>query len=160
MRPAVYVFERFFPYDVATAYAWLTDFTDEDVERANAPLLEARHVVERSDKRVVYTGAIRALGRVIPSKNVVDLAPPDRWESRIVEGERTGSQNLYHLRAVPGGCKLRVEYRVVTSNRVSAVALRVARPIVRRGFTRMWDGFDASMRQELGPPATISVRKT
>jgi len=150
MRPAVFEYERFFPVPVERAYAWLTDFRDDDVERAKAGLVHARRVVERSKTRVVYDGAIRAMGRIVPSRTEVDLAPPDRWESRVIEGPRTGSSNSYRLLPSPGGCTLRITYRVVSRDPLTRIALRVARPLVRREFERMWDGFSASMRQEMG----------
>ena len=147
--PVRIVIERSFPVPVEAAYAWLTDFRDDDAEHADGAVLRARRVIERSDKRVVYEGESEALGRRIGSTTEVDLAPPDAWVGRVVKGPRTGSVTRYRLRPEGTGSRVTVEYDFVLQDGLKHVILRLAKARVRRDLARMWDGFAASMTREL-----------
>lgn len=147
--PVRIVIERTFSVPVADAYAWLTDFRDDDVERAQGAVLRARRVVERSAKRVVYEGETEVLGRRIASTTEVDLAPPDAWEARVTKGPRTGSVTRYRLFPDGAGSRIRVEYGFVLQDGLKHLLLRLAKAKVRRDLARMWDGFAAAMEAEL-----------
>ena len=137
-----------FDRPLADAYAWLTDFTEDDAKHAGA-VIQTRKVRERGPKRVVYEGETEVLGRRIWGVSEVDLAPPDRWEARVVEGPRKGSRTTYHLVPRGAGCEITVDYRFVLDDPRRFLLLRVAKPLVARELRKMWRGFAAAMSREL-----------
>lgn len=149
MRPVTIRLTRRFPHPREAAYAWLTDFQDEDADVAGA-VVQARKVVERGPKRVVYDGETEALGARVSSRTEVDLAPPDAWHARVTRGPRTGSATDYRLVPVEGGCELTVTYRFVLRPAGRMLAFRLLKPLVRRELGRMWDGFARAMDADLG----------
>ena len=151
MRPVEIRLVRRFPFPRDRAFAWLTDFQDEDAATAGA-VVTARRVVERGPKRVVYEGETAVLGSRASSRTEVDLAPPDAWRARVTAGPRVGSTTDYRLVPVEGGggCELTVTYRFVVRPAGRMVALRLLKPLVRRELVRMWDGFSAAMARDLG----------
>ena len=148
MRPVRVRVVRRFPFPQAAAYAWLTDFEDADAQRAGA-VVETRLVVARSPGRVVYEGETRVLGRRTWARTDVTLQPPDRWEARVTQGSRAGSETRYRLAPTPDGCELTVDYAFVLQPRARMLLLGLLKGLVKRDLERMWDGFEAAMRAEL-----------
>lgn len=130
------------------AYAWLTDFEDNDVERAGA-VLEMRKVIERAPGRIVYEGEQVVLGRHVTGTTEVTLHPPDRWEARVTKGPRLGS--FVHYRLVPDGAgsHLTVDYHLTLVDKRRMLLLRVAKLLVKRELAQMWDGFATAMEREV-----------
>ncbi|HUR68001.1 MAG TPA: SRPBCC family protein [Candidatus Thermoplasmatota archaeon] len=140
---------REIPAQRDAAYAWLTDFQDSDVDRADA-VIEMRKVIERSPTRIVYEGEQVVLGRRSTGTSEVTLHPPDRWEAKVIAGPRTGS--FTHYRLVPvgsGASRLTVDYNLIINDPQRHFLLRLAKPLVKRELSKMWDGFEAAMRKEL-----------
>jgi hypothetical protein len=138
---------RHLPLPVAAAYAWLTDFRDDDPARAGAMLTE-RRVTERTATRVAFEGEHKTLGRRIRYAQVVDLSPPDAWRSRVVSGPRLGSHNEYSLAPDGAGSRLTVRYHLTHEKPGTRALIRIAKPILRRNLVRMWQGYERAMREE------------
>lgn len=142
-------YERDLPHSIGEAYAWLTDFTDEDPTLTDA-IVEKRPVLERSEDRVLLEGTLNLLGKRGTGKAEVRLFPPDRWEAHFIEGRGRGS--VYEYRLVPRGpegCRLVVDYRVRVKRFRGWLQVTLAKPAVRREIHRMWDGFCAAMARDL-----------
>lgn len=139
---------RTFAHPADAAYAWLTDFRDDDAEIADA-VIEKRHVTQRSADRVVYEGETSVLGARAWAITEVRLRPPLRWEARVLDGPRKGSTTDYELAPRPGGCEVTVTYRFVLADPKRHLALRLAKPLVRRQLSKMWDGFARAMDAQL-----------
>ncbi|MCA1814650.1 MAG: SRPBCC family protein, partial [Halobacteriales archaeon] len=132
------------------AYAWLTDYQDDDPQRAGA-IIKARPVVERTRDKVVLQGHLEVLGRTMSGTADVHLFPPDRWEARFrhKDGGLNGSVYLYKLTPTANGCRLDVDYRFRARRLKSKLRLTLAKPAIRRELDKMWDGFIASMERDL-----------
>lgn len=147
-EPIVIEVVRRVPHARDAAYAWLTDFQDDDSKRAGA-VITSRRVRVREKDRIVYEGTTEMLGRVVHAVTEVRLAPPDKWQARVVEGPRTGSWTDYSLVADGAGARLTVTYHFVFVDPRRHRLVRLLKPLVRRGLARMWDGFLADMAREL-----------
>lgn len=144
-------YERDLDHSLDAAFEWLTDYQDDDPDRAGAVVLE-RPVLERSDQKVVLRGTVEVLGQRGTGMTEVDLMPPDHWRATIVEGRGRGSVYDYRLEPVAGGdrCRLVVDYHLRVKRLRSRIKLWLMRPLVRRELDRMWNGFAAAMDAELG----------
>lgn len=147
---------RRFPVPVDRAYAWLTDFEDDDVQRAGA-VIQMRRVIVREPGRVVYEGETAMLGVRAPATTEVTFEPPSRWRARVTHGPRTGSVVEYELTPEAGATRLQVTYHFVIRPAFRMVLLRVLRPLVKRELSRMWDGFEAALRQDLSAPSAAAA---
>jgi hypothetical protein len=141
-------YERTFPVPVAQAYAWLTDYQDDDPQRTTA-VIKSRPVLERHEDRVVLDGTLEILGRRGRGKAEVRLFPPDHWTASILEGSGRGSVYDYRLTPVPEGCRLHVDYRISTRRLRSYLRVLLARRLVWKELDTMWDGFARSMQRDL-----------
>jgi hypothetical protein len=139
-------YTRRFPFPLPQAYAWLTDYRDDDPQRTGH-IIKKRPVVERTKDRVVLEGELELLGRRMRGRAEVHLSPPDRWEARF----QNGTVYRYRLEPDGAGCVLRVEYRIRTRRWRRFLGLLLARGRVLREIDAMWDGFARSMAAELGP---------
>lgn len=146
-RPVVIRLTRKLPLPIERAFAWLTDFQDDDPARAGA-LLTARKILSRSPERVVFEGEHDTLGRRMRYTQEVLLAPPDAWRSHVIDGPRQGSRNEYRLEAAPGGSVLRVEYRLLHDAPRTLLLMRVAKPLLKRKLAKMWEGYEKAMRED------------
>lgn len=146
---------RHFPYPIETAYAWLTDYQDDDPQRAGA-LVRKRDVVRRSDREVHVDGHLEILGRDYEGKAVIHLYPEEkRWQAVIGRGNW---QFEYRLTPTgPNACRLDIDYQMGSRKWAKRLRYTLAKPFVRRQLDRMWDGFEASMKRELGPPTPLSA---
>ena len=157
MEPAFVTipYARVLPYPVEQAYAWLTDYQDDDPQRTTA-VVKRRPVLSRTKDKVVMEGELEMLGARGVGTVEVTLHPPDRWVAEIVKGGGKGSVYEYRLTPHPAGSRLDVAYRVRVRRWSSRLRLLVARPLLRRELHRMWDGFAAAMEREIpraGAPA-------
>lgn len=147
---------RDLPVPLPAAYAWLTDYQDDDPDRTTA-VVKRRPVVERSGNRVVLEGTLSILGNTRSGKVEVLLYPPDHWVATILEGSGRGSVYTYRLTPTATGCRLTVDYSFPVRRLSARIKVWLATPLIRRELTKMWDGFEASMAKELGvaaqPPA-------
>lgn len=143
-------YARTFPYDVARAYAWLTDYQDDDPARTTA-VVKRRPVLERTRDKVVLEGELEIAGTHGVGKVEVDLHPPDRWVARVVEGKGKGNVFEYKLTPeAPDRTRLDVRYRIRVRRWRSRLKVWLAKGVTRRDLDRMWDGFASSMVKELG----------
>lgn len=155
MKPAFVTirYSRRFPQDVGRAFAWLTDYQDDDPARTTA-VVKRRPVLSRTADKVILEGELEMLGVRGAGTVEVSLFPPDRWVAEIVKGAGRGSVYEYRLTATPeGGSRLDVAYRVRVRRWPSRFRLWIARPLIRRELDTMWDGFAASMARELATPS-------
>lgn len=142
-------YSRAFPVPVPDAYAWLTDYRDDDPSRTEH-LLVSRPVRSRAPDKVVLEGTLELLDRRGTSITEVDLLPPDRWRARIVQGWGRGS--VYEYRLTPtgdGGSRLDIEYRFHARRLRSKLLLLFGKRRVRAELDRMWSGFAASLEKDL-----------
>lgn len=144
--------ERRFPVPLAAAFAWLTDYRDDDPKLTGA-VQRGRRVLSRSPDKVVYEFELALLGTTSRGTTEVRLFPPDRYEARVVSGHRTGSVYRYALAADGAGCRLSVTYDIVDDRAAIRAVLPLVKPLVARELRKMWDGYAASMERELAATA-------
>lgn len=145
---------RTFPYPVDVAYAWLTDYQDDDPQRTNA-IVTRRTVVKRGEREVEMDVELITLGRAMKGSATVHLFPEERrWQAVAAKGRFVYD---YRLSPTPDGARLDVRYRVATRRFARWLTLTLAKPAIKREVHRMWDGFADAMRRELGEPGRASV---
>jgi hypothetical protein len=145
-------YERDLDHPLEDAYRWLTDYRNDDADRAGA-VIRDREVVERTEDRIVLEGELETLGRRMDGRAEVELDPPDAWTARLYDekGRRSGVYR-YRLEPTEGpGCRLVVDYELVAPKLRHKAMLWIGRPLIRRELATMWDGFVEAMREELGP---------
>lgn len=145
-------YRREFPVPLEQAYAWLTDYQDDDPQRTTA-VIKHRPVLERAPDRVLLDGTLEILGRRGRGKAEVRFFPPDRWVATIVEGSGRGSVYEYRLFPSGRGCQLEVQYRIRVRRLRRRLALMLRKRAVWRELDAMWEGFARSMLRELAPAA-------
>jgi len=144
---------RELPVPLDQAYAWLTDYQDDDPARTTAIIVK-RPVKERTKDKVVLEGELDVLGRRFKGTAHVHLFPPDRWEARFFH--RDGSPaHLYTYQLTPTarGCRLDVVYNMHARRLKSRLKLLLAKGRIYRAIDTMWDGFIAHMERDLQVPA-------
>ena len=152
-RPHVSLkYERTFPYPVSVAYAWLTDYQDDDPQRAGT-VIKSRNVVRRSDREVEVDAELEIVGKPARGRATIHLYPEEhRWIAIIGKG---AWQFDYRLEpAGPNAARLKVDYKVGSRRWTRRAMTWLAKPIILRRLDRMWANFDAAMRRELGPAPT------
>ena len=151
-RPHVNLhYERTFPYPVEQAYAWLTDYQDDDPQRTSA-VVAKRDVVRREGNEVEVEGILDVLGQRTRGRAVIKLFPEEkRWEAHIGKGSRWVF--TYRLVPVAEGSRLLIDYRMGSRRWTRRALLTILKPLIRRRLDVMWDGFAASMARELAAGA-------
>ena len=153
-RPHVLLhYEREFPYPVEKAYAWLTDYADDDHLRAGA-IIKRRIVVRKeTDKdgrpvEVELEGELETLGQSTGvGRALVRLWPDEkRWQASIGGGRWVYD---YRLVPTPKGSRILIDYRFGSKRLRRRILLTLTKPLIRRELDKMWDGFDAAMKKEL-----------
>lgn len=145
---------REFPHPVETAFAWLTDYRDDDHTLTDR-ILNRRTVTARTPEKVSMDMDMHLLSRVrTPAE--VRLFPPDRYEARPI-GRRGPSQTVfrYKLDPTPRGCRLTLDFHVHVRNPVRRAVTRMVLPVLKRRVARMWDGFAAAMEKDLGKGVAV-----
>ena len=148
-RPHVTIrYERTFPHPVDQAYAWLTDYQDDDPQRAG-DIIVRRDVVRRGAREVELDGELDVMGTKARGRALVRLFPEERrWVATIGKGAWE-----FHYRVEPegpGATRLKVDYHMGSRRWTRRAMIRLATPLIRRRLDRMWDGFADAMRRELG----------
>lgn len=158
MKPRVVTvrYQRVLPYPVPVAYAWLTDYRDDDPERTHA-IHRSRHVISRSETDVLLDAELEFAGRPLKVRVAVKLDPPSDYTATFVAGPLKGSVYHYRVTAVPSGCRLDIEHNFRVARVKNWVRLLFARPKLRREIASMWDGFAAAMAREITPPPLDAV---
>jgi hypothetical protein len=142
-------YERVFEHPREDAFAWLTDYRDDDARRAGA-IIRDREVLERGEDEIVLEGELETMGRVRTGRARVELDPPDRWTAHLEdERGRPSGRYEYALHEVPDGCRLEVDYHVAAPRLRDKLLLWATRPLARREIDQMWDGFEEVMDREL-----------
>lgn len=150
-------YRRVFPHPLADAYAWLTDYQDDDPARTDAVQVR-RHVLERSDERVLMEGTLDLMGNTGSGKVEVRLMPPDHWQATLIEGAGRGSVYDYRLTALtPTSTRLDVVYNVRVKRLRKRLLVMLAAPFVRRHLDRMWKGFADAMARDLRETRTAEA---
>lgn len=150
-------YEREFPYPVDVAYAWLTDYQDDDHTKAGA-IIKRRDVIrkelDKDGRPILYelegeletlgqkTGAGRALVRLYPDER--------RWTAELAKGRWVYD---YRVHPTAKGCRLAIDYRLGSKRWQRRLVLTLTKPLIRREIDRMWKGFSAAMERELGQSA-------
>lgn len=148
-------YERTLEHPVEDAFAWLTDYQEDDPERAGG-IIQERRVIEETDERIVLEGELETLGREMEGTAVVKLDPPDHWRAHLYDAKGRPS-GIYDYRLEPeaDGSRLVVDYQFAAPKLKHKLLLWVTRPLIRRQLDEMWDGFADAMDRELtaAPPA-------
>ncbi|MEA3198862.1 MAG: hypothetical protein QOE90_290 [Thermoplasmata archaeon] len=147
-RPHVTIrYRRDVPHPIEPAFAWLTDYQDDDPALTTA-LVRERRVVARKSDEVHFEGALHTLGRLMPGTGSVKLYPEEhRWVATL---GRHWMVNEYRLTSTAAGCRLDVEYRIYPRKWTRRLAVWLAKPRLKREIGTMWDGFFAQMDKDLG----------
>lgn len=142
-------YERRLDQPLDAAYRWLTDYRDDDPERAGS-IVRKRRVVEENEDEVVLEGELETVGRTMEGRAVVELDPPDEWTARLFDekGRRSGVYE-YSLEPLDEGCRLVVDYKIAAPTLKHKALLWIGRPLIRRELATMWDGFVEAMDEEL-----------
>lgn len=139
------------PYPMDPAYRWLTDFDEFDHQRSTGYLRE-RRVLDAPKGQAKVEDRVHLLGKERVLTQEVDLQPPDRWVARFVAGDLEGTEAVHELVAAPdGGCVLNVRYHL-SVGLLGRLKLGLgAGDDLQAELEEAWDGFVASMEEELGP---------
>lgn len=142
-------YDRVFEHPVEDAFAWLTDYRDDDAERAGA-IIQDRKVLEERDDEIVLEGELKTLGRVLDGRARVELDPPTQWTAHLEDAKgRPAGRYEYALEDHPEGSRLTVDYHVAAPRLRDKLMLWATRPLARREIDQMWDGFADAMADEL-----------
>lgn len=142
-------YERVFEHPVDEAFAWLTDYRDDDAERAGA-IIEDRRVLEDREDEILLEGQLRTLGRLREGRARIELDPPDAWTAHLEDTKgRPSGRYEYRLEEHPDGCRLTVDYHVAAPRLRDKLLLWLSKPLARREIDEMWDGFEQAMDAEL-----------
>lgn len=141
---------RVLPHPIDAAYQWLTDYRDDDADLAGA-IVKKRTVERRPDGVILLEGHNVTLGQPARGRAEVHLFPDQkRWEARIFEGSGRGSVYTYALTPLgPDKTRLEVHYRIRARRWSRRVMLTLAKPLIKREISKMWDGFVAAMGRDL-----------
>lgn len=140
-------YERVFPYPIDVAYAWLTDYQDDDPSRTGE-IVRKRDVVRRTDREVEVEGELEVMGQRTHGRAVIHLFPEEkRWQAVIGKGGW-----IFDYRLVPQGAsasRIVIDYKMGSRRWTRRMTIRLLKPVIRRRIDKMWDGFAASMDREL-----------
>lgn len=142
-------YERVFEQPIDEAFDWLTDYRDDDAERAGA-IIQDRNVLERTEEEIVLEGELKTLGRRLQGRARVELETADhRWVAHLEDRKgRPAGRYEYELDEHPDGCRLTVDYHVAAPRLRDKLMLWATRPLARREIDTMWDGFADAMTME------------
>lgn len=147
-------YERVFEHPLEAAFDWLTDYRDDDAQRAGA-IIQDREVLERSEDEIALEGELKTLGRVRHGRARVELDPPNRWTAHLQDRKgRPSGRYEYELHDHPEGCRLTVDYHVAAPRLRDRIMLWATRPLARREIDEMWDGFADAMARDIDEDAT------
>lgn len=158
MRPVVVdiPYTREFPFPIDACYAWLTDYQEDDPQRAGA-IIHGRKVLERTPERVLLEVDNTTMGARMSGQAEVRLFPKEyRWEAH---GTGRGRGVLYKYQLTPLGpdrTRLEVHYTHRVKRWRTRLVMTLGRPLIRRELDTMWDGFAASMAKDLGQPVAAT----
>lgn len=152
-------YERRIDAPLAAAYAWLTDYQDDDPQRTTR-IVKKRPVVSRTKDLVVLDGEIEVMGGRFKGRAEVHLDPPAHWQARLFRRNGTRA-STFDYRLVPEGpdrCRLVVDYHLAARRLRTRLKLILFKPLVYREIDVMWDGFMASMARDLAaqPQRTVT----
>lgn len=141
-------YERTFAYPIDVAYAWLTDYQDDDPKRAGGQIIRKRDVVRRTPTEVEVEGELDVLGQHTHGRAIITLFPKEhRWVATIGRG---GWIFEYHLEPEgPDASRLIIDYKMGSRRWTRRAMIRILKPVILRRLDKMWDGFEASMKQEI-----------
>lgn len=142
-------YERPLPHPVEDAFDWLTDYRDDDAERAGA-IIQDRKVLEEDEDRIVLEGQLETLGRAVEGTAVVKLDPPDHWTAHLYDtkGRPSGIYD-YALEPTDEGSRLVIDYEFAAPKLQHKLMLWLGKPLIRRKLDEMWDGFEEAMDTEI-----------
>ncbi len=142
-------YTRVFEHPREEAFAWLTDYRADDVERAGG-IIEDRTVLQRHENEILLEGELSTLGRVQRGRARIELEPPSRWIAHLEDRKgRDSGRFEYELADHPEGCKLSVVYNLAAPRLRHKLMLWTGKLLIRREIDRMWDGFADAMDREL-----------
>lgn len=142
-------YERTLAHPVEAAFDWLTDYRDDDADRAGA-IIQDRRVIEETEDRIVLEGQLETLGREMDGKAVVTLDPPDHWRADLYDTKgRTSGVYDYRLEPTDDGSRLIVDYNFAAPKLTHKLMFWLSKPMIRRQLDDMWDGFEQAMDEEL-----------
>lgn len=149
-------YKRRIPYAPDVAYDWLTDYDDQDHERAGA-IIQHRTVRERGEDHVILDAQLATVGRSGEGWARVELAPDDHaWTAHLHDTkDRHAGTYEYRLRPAEDGTSsvLEVDYHIGAPKLKHKLMLYLAKPLVRREIDKMWDGFFEAMARDMDEQA-------
>jgi hypothetical protein len=140
-------YTRTFPVPIDVAYAWLTDYRDDDHAIAGA-IIQERRVVAREGNTITLEGHNELLGSTMRGRAIVRLFPDEhRWESDVANG---AGKYTYQLTAEgPSSTRIEIHYRTRARRWTTRIKLTLARPLIHRQVAKMWDGFAEGMERDM-----------
>lgn len=142
-------YERVFAHPLDETFAWLTDYRDDDAQRAGA-IIQDRNVLDRREDEILLEGKLETFGGTRKGRARVELDPPDRWTAHLQgpKGQPAGRYE-YELHEHHEGCRLTVDYHIAAPRLRDKILLWATRWLTRREIDEMWDGFADAMAEEL-----------
>lgn len=149
-------YERSLDAALDDAFAWLTDYRDDDADRTDA-IIEDRRVIERGPERILLEGKLETLGRRIDGTAEVTLNPPDAWTAKLYDTKNRPS-GVYEYRLEPRevGCHLIVDYQFVAPKLKHKLMFTLSKPFIKRELDKMWEGFHEAMNEEVAPEPMLT----
>lgn len=142
--------QRTFHHPLDQVYTWLTDYDEDDPQRAGAVIL-SREVVSQDEGRIALDEEVTSLGLDRSVRTVVELDPPDAWRAQVHHTPGSEPDLFgYQLDALEGGgCRLTATYRYAVTSLWEKLMLKVLARWIGKELATMWDGFDNAMDREL-----------
>lgn len=148
-------FSREFPHPLEQAYAWLTDYRDDDPQRTDAVQVE-RRVLRVDGDTIRMEGKLNLMGSTGKGEIEVKLIPPYRWRATLLKGAGRGSVYEYRLTPIASDrVRLDVVYNVRVKRLSRRLMLMLLRPFLRRELAKMWAGYARSMETDLGQAPAV-----
>jgi len=129
------------------AFAWLTDFRDDDAKMIGG---KPRKILRRTKRNFVWIQPYTRDGVDKIGVRIVTLRPPDSWHNDVINEEKE-SKFDYHLTPVGKSTKLtitaKIRYKTIKPEKMRELA---------RNLSAEWDKYKAALEKDYssGKPAT------
>lgn len=122
------------------AYAWLTDYRNEDPRIIGDPY--PRHILRRSKQSFVWTQRYERDGEVRESVRIVTLKPPNAWHNEAISDEKESTLD-YRLTPL-GKRRTKITIKAV----VSFKTIKQTKAELEEHLGGIWDKYGAALETD------------
>jgi hypothetical protein len=139
----VYQIRMTFRAPLRFAYAWCTDYSEEDRKLEGDP--GSRQIIRKGARTVVYEDLNETPHGWMWSRQTVTLHPPDRWTATADGNYRTWKLD-YSLRELPDG---RTEFTMRGRRRATPLGGRnPSKTALEQELREMWDNLGRALERD------------